>query len=183
MMDIKTFFTNNQQIIGIVVIVLIVLGVIYYVQMYSNKKVENMEVDMDLDMETMPLTAEEDDMVEEEQEMMVEPIPADDGEFSRVDSLKSNYYDCNDISPEELLPKSEMADDFESQFPVGSGDLTSKNFLTAGYNAGINTVSSSLRNANLQVRSDPYIEPASVGPFLNSTILPDMNRKSLEIGS
>jgi hypothetical protein len=87
-----------------------------------------------------------------------------------------------EIKPEDLLPKSQAAADFDTQFPIGSGDLASKNFLTAGHNIGINTVSSSLRNANLQLRSDPFIEPKMVSPFLNSTITPDMNRKNFEIG-
>lgn len=85
------------------------------------------------------------------------------------------------VQSEEVLPQSQEAKEFESQFPLGTGELSGKNFLAAGHNIGINTVSSSLRNANLQVRSDPYIEPQNVGPFLNSTITPDMNRKTFEI--
>jgi len=47
---------------------------------------------------------------------------------------------------------------------------------------GINTIGSSLRNANLQLRSEPIIPQAVVSPFLNSTISPDLNRKAFEIG-
>ena len=85
------------------------------------------------------------------------------------------------VQSDTVLPKSKEAVEFEAQFPLGTGELSGKNFLAAGHNIGINTVSSSLRNANLQVRSDPYIEPRTVGPFLNSTITPDMNRKTFEI--
>ena len=87
------------------------------------------------------------------------------------------------IAAEDLLPKSQEAKDFEAQFPLGTGDLASKNFVVAGHNIGINTVSSSMKNANLQLRSDPFIEPKMVSPFLNSTVTPDLNRKNFEIGA
>jgi hypothetical protein len=87
------------------------------------------------------------------------------------------------IVAEDLLPKSQEAKDFEAQFPLGTGDLASKNFVVAGHNIGINTVSSSMKNANLQLRSDPFIEPKMVSPFLNSTITPDLSRKNFEIGA
>ena len=44
---------------------------------------------------------------------------------------------------------------------------------------GIATKSSSLRNANLQIRPDPQIQHQMVGPWNMSTITPDYNRKSL----
>ena len=54
--------------------------------------------------------------------------------------------------------------------------------LQAGHHIGINTVGSTLKNANLQVRSEPVIPKTSVGPFLNSSIEPDCSRPKLEIG-
>ena len=56
------------------------------------------------------------------------------------------------------------------------------NFLKAGYHVGINTVGTSLRNANLQVRSEPPNPQNQVSPWLNSTISPDLMRVPLEIG-
>jgi hypothetical protein len=90
-----------------------------------------------------------------------------------------------ELQPEELLPKSEEVKEWEAQFPDGMGDPKDKNFLVAGYNIGINTVSSSLKNANLQLRSDPYIPREDVGPWNQSTIMSSdlTNRKVLEIGS
>ena len=38
-------------------------------------------------------------------------------------------------------------------------------------------------NANLQLRSDPPVPKANVGPFLNSTIEPEQGRPLLEIGA
>ena len=54
--------------------------------------------------------------------------------------------------------------------------------LKSGHHIGVNTVSSSLRNANQTLRSDPPIPVQNVGPFLNSTIGPDKWRVPFELG-
>lgn len=89
------------------------------------------------------------------------------------------------LKPEDLLPKTNEVKEWESQFPVGDGDAKDKNFLVAGYNIGINTVSTSLKNPNLQLRSDPYIPRVDVGPWNQSSIMSSdlNNRKVFEIGS
>jgi hypothetical protein len=56
------------------------------------------------------------------------------------------------------------------------------NLMKAGSIIGINTVGSSLRNANLQVRSEPPNPQLNVGPWNNTTIAPDLMRVPLEIG-
>jgi hypothetical protein len=47
---------------------------------------------------------------------------------------------------------------------------------------GIDTIGNSLRNANLQLRSEPANPQANVGPWNNTTIAPDTMRVPLEIG-
>lgn len=83
--------------------------------------------------------------------------------------------------PSELLPK-----DTNSQWaqlnPTGSGDLQNVNLLRSGYHIGIDTVGSSLRNPNLQLRSEPANPQVNVGPWNNTTISPDTMRVPLEIG-
>lgn len=83
--------------------------------------------------------------------------------------------------PSELLPK-----DTNSQWselnPTGSGDLQNVNLLRAGYHMGIDTIGNTLRNANLQVRSEPANPQVNVGPWNNTTISPDTTRVPLEIG-
>jgi hypothetical protein len=86
------------------------------------------------------------------------------------------------LSPEELLPKGGLGASWAATNPVGLGDLKGQNFLTPTYHYGINTVGQSLRNANLDVRSDPPNPRAAISPFLNSTIEPDLYRRELEIG-
>lgn len=86
------------------------------------------------------------------------------------------------VDPAELLPRDENSE-WAKLNPMGSGDLQNVNLLKSGYHVGINTVSSSLRNANLQLRSEPSNPQMSVGPWNNTTISPDVNRRPLEIGS
>lgn len=84
-------------------------------------------------------------------------------------------------NPAELLPK-----DTNSQWaqlnPSGQGDLANVNLLKAGYHIGIDTIGQTLRNANLQIRSEPPNPQLSVGPWNQSTIEPDFARTPLEIG-
>jgi hypothetical protein len=66
--------------------------------------------------------------------------------------------------------------------PAGQGDVRDQNFLTAGYHVGVNTQGSSMRNANLQLRSEPANPQLAVSPWNISTITPDVLRKPLEVG-
>jgi hypothetical protein len=84
-------------------------------------------------------------------------------------------------NPADLLPN-----DTNSQWaqlnPSGKGDLANINLLKAGYHIGIDTVGQSLRNANLQLRSEPPNPQLPTGPWQQSTITPDTMRPSLELG-
>ena len=62
------------------------------------------------------------------------------------------------------------------------GDMKGQRFLAPSYHYGMNTVGQTLRNANLDLRSDPPNPRAAISPFLNSTIEPDNMRRALEIG-
>jgi hypothetical protein len=91
--------------------------------------------------------------------------------------------DCGVLAPEELLPQNNAAAQaFDNAFPTGTNDLTSKNFLTAGYAVGIDTVSSSLKNASHDLRSTPIIPKVDIGPWMQSTITADLLRRPLEAG-
>lgn len=110
------------------------------------------------------------------------------GGFGQVDGVKTNTYGLpagcakqETTSPTDLLPK-DANNQFNQLNPQGNGDLESVNLLKAGHHMGINTVGSSLRNANLQVRSEPPNPQLNVSPWLNSTISPDLMRIPFEIG-
>ena len=83
--------------------------------------------------------------------------------------------------PSQLLP-SDQNSKWAQLNPQGSGDLQNVNLLQAGTHMGINTVGTSLRNANLQLRSEPANPQLNVGPWMNSTIEPDARSQQFEIG-
>ncbi len=83
------------------------------------------------------------------------------------------------LSPAELLP-ADPNGVWAAANPQGSGDIQGKNFLSAGALIGVNTIGSSLRNANLQIRAEPPNPQTYCGPWLQSTIEPDLSRRPLE---
>ena len=89
-------------------------------------------------------------------------------------------YPRDQLTPGELLPK-DMNSVWAQQNPMGTGSLKGKNFLSAGALIGVNTVGQSLRNANLQLRSEPPNPQVPVSVFYNSTIEPDVNRRDFEV--
>jgi hypothetical protein len=101
---------------------------------------------------------------------------------SGTPSVPSSCSKPNIQNPEELLPK-----DANSQWaqlnPSGKGELANINLLKAGYHIGIDTIGQSLRNANLQIRSEPPNPQVYVGPWNQTTITPDFMRVPLEIGA
>jgi len=91
-------------------------------------------------------------------------------------------YPRDQLTPSELLPK-DMNSVWAEQNPMGPGSLKGKNFLSAGALIGVNTVGQSMRNANLQVRSEPPNPQVAVSIFNQSTISPDISHRPLEIGA
>ena len=87
-------------------------------------------------------------------------------------------------NPNELLPV-----DTNSQWaalnPVNmnQGSILNGDMLQAGYHIGLDTIGQTLKNANLQLRSDPIIPKQEVGPWNQSTYEPDYGRVPLEIGA
>jgi len=104
------------------------------------------------------------------------------GVNTSMPGIPSSCSKPNIQNPAELLPK-----DSNSQWaqlnPSGKGELANVNLLKAGYHIGIDTIGQTLRNANLQIRSEPPNPQMNVGPWNQSTIDPDFMRPPLEIGS
>jgi hypothetical protein len=96
----------------------------------------------------------------------------------------STCYPQPALKPEDLLPaqESKAIQEFNIAQPIGEGILADVNLLDAGSHIGINSVGQSLRNANLQVRSEPPNPQVNVSPWMNTTIGPDLPRRPLEIG-
>lgn len=84
------------------------------------------------------------------------------------------------LTPEDLLPKDAANSAWAQANPAGMGDVKDQNFLTAGYHIGVNTTGQSLRNANMQLRSEPPNPQFRVSIWQQSTIDPDLARRPLE---
>lgn len=97
-----------------------------------------------------------------------------------MNSLVSNKSVAN---PSDLLPN-DSNNAWASLNPMANSDLKNVNLLNPTQLVGINTQGSSLRNANLQLRSEPANPRMNTNcPWNISTIETDQFRKPLEIGS
>jgi hypothetical protein len=96
-------------------------------------------------------------------------------------SLPDDCFPKDRLVAADLLPKDAANEKWARVNPAGQGDVDDKNYLNAGYHHGLNTVAGTLRNANLQLRSEPPNPRAQVTPWNQSTIEPDLNRRPFEI--
>jgi hypothetical protein len=85
-------------------------------------------------------------------------------------------------NPSDLLPR-DTNNQWGSLNPAGSGDLLGQNLLSATFLTGIDTIGNTMKNANLQIRSEPPNPQLNVGPWNQSTFAPDLMRTPLELGS
>jgi hypothetical protein len=86
-------------------------------------------------------------------------------------------------TPNDLLPQDQNSQ-WAALNPVNmsQGNIIAGDMLQAGYHIGLDTIGQTMKNANLQLRSDPIIPKQSVGPWNQSTFEPDYARVPLEIG-
>ena len=86
-------------------------------------------------------------------------------------------------NPSDLLPRDQNSQ-WSALNPnaMNKGDILMPDLLQAGYHIGLDTIGQTLRNPNLQLRSDPLIQKGDIGPWNQSTIEPDIGRVPLEIG-
>jgi hypothetical protein len=101
------------------------------------------------------------------------------GENQLAGALSKQY---QELSGDDLLPHNDIAH-WADVYPNGVGQLSGKNFLHSGHFVGINTVGQSLKNANLQLRSEPANPQVAHSIFLQSSYGPDLLRRPLEVGS
>ena len=87
--------------------------------------------------------------------------------------------DTSDLLPLPLDPNAGFS---SLNSAVTQGNPITPDLLQAGYHIGLDTIGQSLKNPNLQLRSDPYIPKAAVGPWNQSTYEPDLTRVPLEVG-
>ncbi len=118
----------------------------------------------------------------DEQETTYKPVDFDSAPMTTpADASRSMAcFPKDKITAEDLLPKDAANTKWAQLNPTGTGALQNVNFLTAGYNMGVNTIGSSHKNPNMTIRADPYIPKEDVSPWLQSTIDHDPWRKKLD---
>jgi hypothetical protein len=84
------------------------------------------------------------------------------------------------LTSQDLLPHDAANSKFSQVNPAGQGDVDGRNFLQSSYHQGLNTVGTSLRNANKQLRSEPPNPTVAVSIWNKSTIDSDLHRRPLE---
>lgn len=95
----------------------------------------------------------------------------------------SNYQMADTANPDQLLPKDENSK-WGDMNPVSTSadGQAMPDLLNAVSRVGVDTIGQTMKNANLQLRSDPTIQKQNIGPWNNSTYEPDLARIPLELG-
>ena len=175
-------FWNDYGIGAIAVLLIVAYGVNMFGVYLSNKGTSGSESNAQMQQQYKNTNAQASAGVRPSDPNGNEVFASANGSQTSMPGIPSSCTQPNIQNPAELLPK-----DTNSQWaqlnPSGKGALANVNLLKAGYHIGIDTIGQSLRNANLQIRSEPPNPQLSVGPWNQSTIEPDFMRPPLEIGS
>jgi hypothetical protein len=187
--SLKQMWKENP--VGVIIVLLLIAWAAYYFMGYlSNKGKSGSEFMSD---QTTPAYQNKKAVPNSRPVSNQGPSPSDslghNEVFSSVNGiatpsrgLPSSCSKPNIQNPSDLLPK-DSNNQWAQLNPSGKGDLANINLLKAGYHIGIDTIGQSLRNANLQIRSEPPNPQLNVGPWNNSTIVGDYMRVPLEIGA
>lgn len=175
--------SKNTQMMMAILVLLSLGGVLY---MYLNKKASEEEGFTNMNSELMGNNRDQGGVkpsegVGENEVFHEIKDKSQQQQMKRPENVPKDCFPKDQLSPGELLPK-DANSTWAQVNPSGQGELRDQNFLNAGYHVGINTVGQTMRNPNLQIRSEPANPQVKVSPWLQSTIEPDSNRRPLEIG-
>jgi hypothetical protein len=158
----KVFTKDRVMILG--VFILLAMFLLYY----STGKTTVMDT-MDVGMHNM------------DSDSIIHENIAKSTEAASSCQSNSGYAVQEVANPSELLPK-DVNSQWASLNPSSQNSPQTPDLLQAGYHIGLDTVGQTMKNPNLQLRSDPVINKADVGPWNNSTVEPDLLRQPLEVG-
>ena len=155
----------------LIVLVLCILAFLVY-DYFKKRSVEeefnNFEyIDGSDEYEQEPIPADDEPLIKEEQPRAVlaeqpkavpsvtesspRPLPKTTGTATEY---PTDCFPKDKLKPEDLLPMDAANSEWAQVNPAGQGDVKNQNYLTAGYHLGVNSIGSTLRNANLQLRSE-----------------------------
>lgn len=163
---VKFFKSDNAKWVFVVIVVLLI---IWALMSYSKSKTH--VKDSMTTANVQPASSKVDaEMAGASGAAALQPAPVNEKAGTSVKEV---------AQPKDLLPKSDQTT-LSALNPMANDAQTLPDMLSAGSMMG--TQSSTLRNANLQVRSDPAIARQDVGPWMQSTIEADNMRVPLELG-
>ena len=167
---IKKILPKDQTSLYVILLLLLVFAVFFY----SNSKTQLFD-SMDTGVSTSGEKAVASSI----------PVPTAHVSAAPAPQVAGTGYALQPVAnPSDLLPKDQNSQ-WSALNPsaMNKGDILMPDLLQAGYHIGLDTIGQTLRNPNLQLRSDPVISKADVGPWNNSTIEPDLGRVPLELGA
>jgi hypothetical protein len=104
-----------------------------------------------------------------------------DNVYPKEDSELEELVATDKLSPSDLLPIDIDAKQFSEANPKVDGSVVNVSLVDPRAFVGVDSVGGSLRNSNLQIRSEPANPIVQdLTPFNNSTISPDLLRRPLE---
>jgi hypothetical protein len=173
---------NDYGIGAIIVLLIIAYGVTVFAGYLSSKGLPGNEYNSQMQPQYKNTNAMASAGVKPSDPNGNEVFASANGVQTSTPGVPSSCSTPNIQNPAELLPR-----DSNSQWaqlnPSGKGELANVNLLKAGYHIGIDTVGQTLRNANLQIRSEPPNPQLNVSIWNQSTIDPNYMAVPFEIGS
>jgi hypothetical protein len=160
--------------IGGVVGILAIVAVAYAVYHFFFKNKENFE--------DSPLGGMASGGVESTTDELDGGLTGQSVDFQPSADAPAQCFPRDRLTANDLLPNDAANSKYASITAAGQGDVDGRNYLTSAYHQGIDTVGSSKKNANRQLRSEPPNPQVQVSPWNQTTITPDINRRPLEIG-
>lgn len=160
---------SRRNIIILLIVFILGVGIYYYSKSKTSKHTDGMSLGFS------PSTSTGATAGLSPAPYIAPPAPA-------VPEQNSEYSVQPIANPADLLPKDQNSQWTSLNPTINANNVIIPDLLEAGYHIGLDTIGQTLRNANLQVRSDPIIPKQEVSPWNNSTIEQDLGRVPLEVG-
>lgn len=186
-MDLKEILKKLGMVVGAIILALLVYLLVKNYILAEPMEVVSMnsdqlQMDSNIGMGTTMLASEASMQQNAEQQLQEDPLKIQSYEEDRPfpgakldSSYKSASEGHGDIVPMDLLPNNDAAAVFAAENPTGN--VQDVNYLTAGFNIGIDSRGGTMKNPSLDIRGDIPIPKAYVGPWGQSTYEPDLYKK------
>jgi hypothetical protein len=173
---------NDYGIVGIILLVIVGYGIFIFINYLNQKGKSGAEMNTAMQGQYKNTNSQASVVVSPSDPNGNEVFSSANGISTSTPGIPASCSKPMTQNPDELLPK-DTNSKWAQLNPSGKGYLSDINLLKAGYHIGIDTIGQSLRNANLQIRSEPPNPQVPVSIWNNSTITSDFARPPLEIGS